>query len=124
MDRDGGKFLMELSSFGPRTFEGRFAMISVRLGLGAVLSATELRLLYQAAFYAKLCNIAFNGLGRCGGYIIAEKERHRIVLENKFMVARDAFFASVGWSVLAARQRESIDQALLQVAVAESNLAR
>ena len=83
MEQDGSEFLAELSGFAPNTFEGRFAVLSARLGLDGALSAKELRLLYQAAFYATLCNIAFNGLGRCGGEVKAEKEHQRIQLERR-----------------------------------------
>ncbi len=99
-------------------------MLSARLGLGRALKADELRLLYKVAFYARLCNIAFNGLGGCGGYIKAEKERQRIMLENEFMAARDEFFASAGWTAMAPRQQQGLSRALLDVSVAESNLAR
>src|SRR5437660_727678 len=49
MRRDGHDFLDALAEFPPRTFESNFSKISRRLGLGRLLSGTELNSLYQAA---------------------------------------------------------------------------
>ena len=69
MTKDGHVFLDALAEFPPRTFESNFSRISRRLGLGRLLSGTELNSLFQASFKAALCKIAFNGLGGCGGMI-------------------------------------------------------
>ena len=98
-------------------------MVSLRLGLGDALAADELSLLYEAAFLATLCNIAFNGLGGCGGEIKPERETSRIMLEREFMAARDNFFRSAGWKALPPTQRGSIEKIFLDVFVIQANLA-
>ena len=67
MKKDSQVFLEVLAEFPPNTFEHTFLKITARLGLGPTLHGNELRLLYEAAFQAALCNIAMNGLGGCGG---------------------------------------------------------
>ncbi len=123
MRRDGQDFLDALAEFPPRTFESNFSRISRRLGLGRLLSGPELNSLYQAAFKAALCKIAFNGLGGCAGQIKPEMERYRTKLENEFMVARNSFCGSAGWGKLARSERGSIEQLFLQVLVTENNFA-
>ncbi len=123
MRKDGQVFLDALAEFPPRTFESNFSRISRRLGLGRLLSGSELNSLYQAAFKAALCKIAFNGLGGCGGRIKPEMERYRTKLENEFMAARAALFGSAGWCNLARAERTSVQQLFLQVLVTEENLA-
>jgi|SRR5215471_19267166 len=123
MTRDGQNFLRELVHFPANTFEARFLQISSRLGLGSALSCDELILLYEAAFYATLCNIAFNGLGGCRGIIKPRRESTRLNLEHAFMAARDALYASAGWSVLPIPSRDSIRRIFLTVSVAPDNLA-
>lgn len=124
MKTDGQEFLAEFSSSGPNTFEGRFANISTRLKLGKALTGQELSLLYQAAFNATLCNIAFNGLGGCGGEIRPDRELNRTMLETRFMFSRTRFFASAGWRALPKRRQESIERIFLNVFVTEVNLAK
>ena len=123
MKTDGQEFLAEFSGSGPNTFEGRFASISTRLNLGNVLTGKELSLLYQAAFNATLCNIAFNGLGGCGGEIRVERELNRVMLETRFMASRDRLFASAGWRALPERRQQSIERIFLNIFVTEDNLA-
>lgn len=123
MRRDGQDFLDALAEFPPRTFESNFSRISRRLGLGRLLSGTELNSLYQAAFKAALCKIAFNGLGGCGGQIKPELERYRTKLENELMAARGALLETLGWNKLARAERNSIQQLFLNVQVTEENFA-
>src|SRR5271155_1889302 len=105
MHIDGQVFLDALAAFPPRTFESNFSRLSRRLGLGRLLSGSELNHLYQAAFKAALCKIAFNGLGGCRGRIKPEMERYRTKLETEFMAAKEVLFESVGWSNLARAER-------------------
>jgi len=124
MQTDGQEFLERLVTSSPNNFEGRFAKISKELGLGAQLSAEELNLLYEASFYSTLCNIAFNGLGGCGGVIRPERESTRIKLEQGFMAARDVFFASRGWKKMHAQAKGSVKRVFLDVYIEEGNLAQ
>jgi hypothetical protein len=123
MTADGQDFLKELANFAPTTFEGRFFKTSARLELGSALSGGDLMLLYEAAFYATLCNIAFNGLGGCGGKIKPSKEANRLSLEHAFMGARNKFFSSAGWAALPDSKRGSIERIFLQIFVAPDNLS-
>jgi hypothetical protein len=123
MQADGQDFLERWVSNSPNTFEGKFAKTSKQLGLGALLAASELNLLYEAAFYSTLCNIAFNGLGGCEGLIKPERESTRITLEQSFMAARARFFACRGWKNLGARAKGSVQRVFLTVLVQEENLA-
>jgi hypothetical protein len=123
MATDGQNFLRELGGFPPNTFEGRFFQTSARLDLGAILSGNDLMALYEAAFYATLCNIAFNGLGRCCGKIKAQRESTRRRLEHAFMAARDALYDTEGWDALALSQKGSVHRIFLNVTVAPDNLA-
>jgi len=122
MTTDGPNFLRELAHFGPNTFEGRFFEISDRLQLGSAFNGTELMLLYEAAFYATLCNISFNGLGGCGGKIKASKEANRISLEHAFMDAREKLFSCDGWGGLHILERRAIQKIFLNVFIAPDNL--
>jgi len=88
-----------------------------------VLSSDELILLFEAAFEATLCNIAFNGRGGCCGVIKPQRERNRINLERIFMAARDRFCATPGYQALGPSYKVSIYQTFLTVAVADENLA-
>src|ERR1700730_18281171 len=121
---DGQKYLERLAAPPHGGFAKRFSAISLRLNLGDTLNGYELNLLHQAAFYSTLCNIAFNGLGGCGGEIKHEREAHRIKLEQKYMVACDRCCDSVGWVALAEFTRESIRRIFLNVYVTEDNLGR
>ena len=91
MKTDGQSFLDQLAGSAQNGFAVRFSRISTRLGLGVSLNGREVSLLYEAAFYATLCNIAFNGLGGCGGQVKPSREANRIDLEREFMAARDRF---------------------------------
>ena len=122
MKADGQNFLDQLASASSTGFEKRFAQISTRLGLAIKLDANELGLLCEAAFYATLCNIAFNGLGGCVGGIRPEREAHRMRLEREFMAASDRFFASAGGKSLAASEKGSIQRIFLNVVVVEGIL--
>lgn len=88
------------------------------------MSRDELSFLYQAAFCATLCNIAFNGLGGCGGVIRPQRELSRRRLEQDFMAARDKFFASAGWRALPNPQKSSVQRIFLNVFVMDENLAQ
>jgi hypothetical protein len=88
-----------------------------------LLTAEEFNLLYEAAFYSTLCNIAFNGFGGCGGVISPERESTRIKLEQGFMEARDNFLACHGWKKMHAQAKRSVQQVFLNVSVLEENLA-
>jgi hypothetical protein len=123
MNADGYHFLQRLANSAPTAFERRFAKTSTRLGLGSSLRADELNLLYEAAFYATLCNIAFNGLGGCGGEIRPERESTRMKLERDFMAARDRFFECAGWKVLRKTVQVSVQRVFLSVFILEENLA-
>lgn len=123
MKTDGKYFLETLANFPPNTFERCFSNLSLKLGLGSLLSHKELNLLFEAAFYATLCNLAFNGLGGCGGEIKPERETHRTCLEWSFMTARNRFFACKGWKALSTARQTSVRRLFLAVSVAEENLA-
>ena len=123
MRTDGQDFLERLANSSPSTFERGFAKASKRLGLGSSLDGGELNLLYEAAFYATLCNIAFNGLAGCHGEIKPEREFTRIKLEQGFMDTRERFFKCRGWKTLKPAAKGSIQKVLLSVSVLEENLA-
>jgi hypothetical protein len=123
MKADGQQYLELLAAFPPRSFERDFSKTSTRLGLGGVLAPDELKLLLDATFYAGLCNIAFNGLGGCGGEIRPDRERNRMRLEQAFMAARAAFFACRGWTRLSPAQKGAIQRIFLLVKVNQENLA-
>jgi hypothetical protein len=123
MKTDGQIFLDRLACSSAEGFKMRFSKISTRLGLGASFRGSELSLLYKSAFYAALCNIAFNGLGGCDGQIKPSREANRISLERKFMAAREKFWACAGWRALCAAQKESIHNIFLRVFLTEDNLA-
>jgi hypothetical protein len=119
----GEKYLRELTGYPAKSFAGHFSSIATRLQLGTALDRTELRWLYEAAFFATLCNIAINGLGGCGGIIKPEREPHRRRLERDFMEARDKLYACAGWQALPPFVSDSIQRIFLQVSVNEDNLA-
>jgi hypothetical protein len=123
MKSDGQSFLERLGVSSKTRFELRFSRVAMRLELGEVLDATELSLLYEAAFLATLCNIAFNGLGGCGGQIKPERETSRIMLEREFMAARERFFGSDGWKALPLPQRGSVLRIFLDVKIVQANFA-
>jgi hypothetical protein len=123
MKTDGNYFLETLANFPPNTFERSFSNLSLKIGLGSLLTCKDLNLLFEAAFYATLCNLAFNGMGGCGGEIKPEREIHRTRLEWSFMAARNSFFACKGWKALALARQASIKRLFLAVSVAEANLA-
>jgi len=122
MTRDGHYFLNELASFPPNSFEGRFFLMSSGLGLADSLSESEIMLLYEAGFYATLCNISFNGLGGCEGMIKPERETNRIRLEQAFMATRQGLYATAGWAALPLSTKESVEQRLLSVRVSADSL--
>lgn len=123
MKTAGQNFLDHLA--GPRCgdFARRFSKISTKLGLGKTLMEHELGFLYEATFRATLCNIAFNGLGGCGGEILPEREMSRRNLEREFMAAREKLYDSAGWEVLSASVKGSIKNIFLRILVSEENLA-
>ena len=123
MTRDGYGFLKELASFPANTFEGRFFRLCTGLGLASALSETELMLLYEAGFYATLCNISFNGLGGCAGTIKPEREGNRLRLEQAFMGVCEALFLSAGWAALPSSTKESVQSKFLNVYVVPDSLA-
>jgi hypothetical protein len=121
---DAPNFLEDLARLPADTFESRFSKVAVELGLGALFDGNELKLLYDAALCASLCNLAFNGSEASGGEIRPEHEAQRRKLEGDFMVAREIFWASPGWQTLSDSEREPIEQHFLRVLVAEEKLAR
>ena len=123
MKIDGNYFLQALANFPANSFERSFSNLCSKLGLGALLSHKDLNLLFEASFYAALCNLAFNGLGGCGGEIKPERETHRTRLEWSFMAARNTFFACKGWKALSLARQVSVKRLFLAVSVAEANLA-
>jgi len=123
MKTDGQSFLEHIAVSSTNKFEVRFSRISTRLDLGQTLDARELSLLYEAAFLATLCNIAFNGLGGCSGEIKPEREIVRTMLEREFMTSRARFLACAGMKGLSVPQSASIEKIFLNVFVAEDKLA-
>jgi hypothetical protein len=122
MNTDGQAFLNHISDVSDNKFEIRFSRISTRLELGAALSASELSLLYEAAFLATICNISINGLTGVAEANSSDRERVRVRLEWEFMEARNRFFACPGVRALAAPQIESIQRIFLNVVVSEENI--
>lgn len=122
MIMNGQTLLDRLGASRTDGFAVRFSKISTRLGLGVCLTENEVNLLYQAAFYGTLCNIAFNGLGGCGDQARPARETNRIILEQEFMAARNGFLASQGWQRLCANQQHSIRGVFFHVTVDDDNL--
>ena len=116
-------YLEQLACSARNGFEKRFSDIALNLCLDDRLSEHELGLLYEATTYATFCNIAFNGLGGCGGEIKPKQEAHRINLERTFMKARADFCASPGWGALRNCTKEAVQRIFLNVFVADDNLA-
>jgi hypothetical protein len=105
-------------------FRNQFERKAFQLALHSQLSENELALLCEAAFYSRLCHIAFNGLGGCAGKIKPNQELNRIALERAFMKAYQAFWSCPGAKRLSDDQKISIRRAFLTVSVSEKNLAR
>ena len=116
-------FLEELGASPADSFGGRFLRAFTRLRLDDMLETDEIELLFNAAFQAALCNIAFNGLGGCHGEIKPDNEFHRVTLETEFMEERDLLHASRGWQMLEESQRRRIHFVFLSVFVTGDNLA-
>jgi hypothetical protein len=122
MNNSGKTFIEALGDFPPRSFENRFARIATRLRLHATMDGAELSCLFDGAYTACLCNIAFNGLGGCSGQIRPERELTRVKLEQDFMAARAQVFACPGWQQLLPAKREEATRVFLYVFVSEENL--
>ena len=105
-------------------FRNQFERKAFQLALHSQLLENELALLCEAAFYARLCNIALNGLGGCAGKIKPNQEPNRIALERAFMKACQAFWSSPGAEQLPDAEKISIRRVFLTVSVDERNLAR
>ena len=120
MNASGKTFLEALGDFPPRSFENRFARIATRLRLHVTMDGAQLSCLFDAAYTACLCNIAFNGLGGCSGQIRPERERTRVKLEQDFMAAR----ACPGWQQLLPSKQQEAAKVFLRVFVSEENLVR
>lgn len=123
MMNSGQPFLDELAAFPADSFENRFSMVVGRLGVASALERNELTLLFEAAYRATMCNIAFNGLGSKANGIRLEEERERSRLEYAFMVARDVLFASPGWQALSRAEQVALSRIFLTVLVAPEKLA-
>jgi hypothetical protein len=123
LNTSGQEFVSLLASFPKNTFESSFARSATRLELAIELDRDELALLFDAALRARVCYIAFNGLGGCRGEIKPEREVHRIQLERDYMAARDAFFATSGWQSLLPARRGMIHSAFLEVSIRPDRLA-
>jgi hypothetical protein len=116
-----------MNSSAPRPtarFRNQFERKAFQLALHSQLSENELTLLCEAAFYTRLCNIAFNGLGGCAGKIKPNQELNRIALERAFMEACQAFWSCPAAERLPNDHKISIRRVFLTVSVAEENLAR
>ena len=124
MKTDGQDFLEALARFPVDTFESRFSNIAVKLDLCAHLDRNELKLLYEAALTANLCNLAINGWDTRSGEIRPENEPRRRELEEEFMVARDVLRASPGWQNLSGPEQEIIEWQFLQVFVRQERLTQ
>lgn len=118
---DGHAYLKHLAA-SQSGFEKRFAALALRLGLANALTQAELQLLREAAWMATLCKISFNGQGGCGGRIKPEREPHRIQLEQAYMRACGAVYASRGWRALPDFTRDPVERILLRVLVLDANL--
>src|ERR1051325_10503828 len=113
MKTNGEEFLQSTPEPRRGSFDYRLRDATAELALGSKLSPSELALLRRAAFQAALCNIAFNGLGGCGGEIKPHREMHRRRLESRFMDARTAFYACDGWKWLSVPRKKEIECRLL-----------
>jgi hypothetical protein len=120
---DGQAFLDRLATMSGEGFQARFSRISTRLGLGVALNAAEPKTLYEAAYFAALCHIAFNGLGGCSREIKPEREFNRSKLEQHFMDSRDKLWASAKWQALPLGMQTAIQQIFLTAYVEEDNLS-
>jgi len=123
MTNHSQSFLDQLATFPPDSFENRFSMVVRRLGLAIALERNELTLLFEAAYRATLCNIAFNGLSTPNRRMQPAKEQERTRLEFDFMVARDVLFASPGWQALPRADQIALSRIFLTVTVAPEKLA-
>jgi hypothetical protein len=123
MTNHSQSFLDQLATFPPDSFENRFLLVVRRLDLAIALGRNELTLLFEAAYHATLCNIAFNGLSNPNREIQPAKEQERTRLEFEFMVARDVLFASPGWQALLRADQLALSRIFLTVAVAPEKLA-
>ena len=124
MNEESQEFLDAVPRSIPVSFERRLDRLAARLGLERALVPEELRTLYQAAFWAAVCNIALNGWGGCGGQIKSDREYHRVFLEHAFMETRDRLFATRGWRRLPRCRQGEVRRIFLTVRVADENLAR
>lgn len=120
MKKDGSDFKRRSTKNSVR----KVVNTSRRLDIRTLFNKSELDALYRAAYYATLCNIAFNGLGGCQGQIKPERERNRIELEQTFMAARNDFYRTSGWKRLSTHLKTSVHRLYLLVAVAKERLAR
>jgi hypothetical protein len=123
MTNHGQSFLDQLATFPADSFENRFSLVVSRLGLVTSLERNDLTLLYEAAYTATLCNIAFNGLRTSNGAFHSKIESELRGLEFEFMVARDALFASPGWQSLPRAEQLALSRIFLTVAVRPEKLA-
>jgi hypothetical protein len=124
MKKDGSDFKRRSARRLARNSVRNAVNTSRRLDLRALFNRNELDALYRAAYYATLCNIAFNGLGGCQGQIKPEREQNRIELEQTFTAARNNLYQTTGWKKLSTHLKDAIHRVYLQVAVAEERLAR
>ena len=122
MNEDGRNSLEPNAGFASGNFNARFSKAAKRIGVGTALAPKERGLLCEAAFFAALCNIAFNGPCACGGEIRPEGEATRRMLEHSFMAHRDRLFATAGWKALSKRKRRLVQEVFLTVLVTEDNL--
>jgi hypothetical protein len=122
MNEDGQNFLDPIADFTSGDFNARFSKAAKRIGVGTALTPKEQGLLCEAAFFAALCNLAFNGPWACGGEIRPEGETTRRMLEQSFMADRDRLFATAGWKALSERKRRLVQEVFLTVLVTENNL--
>jgi hypothetical protein len=122
MTNHNQSFLDQLAIFPANSFESRFSSVVSRLGVASVFDRNELTLLFEAAYRATRCNIAFNDLAVKGEIAVAiESQRNR--LEVDFMVARDVLFASPGWQALSRADQVVLSRIFLTVLVAPEKLS-
>lgn len=124
MSASGQRFLELLSAFPPGSFEYRFSGVATRLRLSAVMDYKDLDFLFEAALFARLCNVSFNGLGGYKGELKPERERFRRTVEHEFMARKARLLDCPGWKSLPISQREAAEKIFFNVLVAEANLVQ
>jgi hypothetical protein len=121
--KDAQGFLDELAHSQPDIIDLHFLLNHARLRLAGLFNRNELTLLHQASRLAALCQAAFNDDGAHPGETPREREVRRGQLEQAFLEARDALYASPEWQDLKAPTSQAIKSFLLTAYVLDSSLA-